>query len=231
MNEFVDTLDLPFTADERAALCTKEQTIRVGLRTFLEVGEALAFIRDQRLYREEFSTFEDYCKTKWNITARRSRQLIDAHDVVAALPMGTTVPTNEAQARQLVGLTPTEAASVMEKAAENKVITAAGIKHAKDYIRNGRPTSTGMTELARDVPAPSRKARQRPLPDAYGDLVYAINKRTASLSRLHQDDRFERNRNSGALDRWSAHLAMAANELCDLLDDLGVDRHRYGGVR
>jgi hypothetical protein len=33
---------------------------------FVKVGLALARIRDARLYRAEFPTFEAYCQTKWH---------------------------------------------------------------------------------------------------------------------------------------------------------------------
>ena len=72
------------------------------------------------------------------------------------------------------------------------------------------------------------KPRRRPLPDAYRDHSHAVRQSVESLSRLHRDDRFPNSR--GAVWRSVAELACAANELLDLLDDLGVDRHKYGGL-
>ena len=43
---------------ERLAQC--EATIRRGLHTFVEVGQALAEIRDSRLYRATHETFATY---------------------------------------------------------------------------------------------------------------------------------------------------------------------------
>jgi hypothetical protein len=40
------------------------ETIKAGLATFLEVGSALAEIRDRRLYRVEFETWDDYLEKK-----------------------------------------------------------------------------------------------------------------------------------------------------------------------
>lgn len=74
-----------------------------------------------------------------------------------------------------------------------------------------------------------RAAPRRPLPVAYRDTAEKALRDVQSLSRLHQDTRFTANR--AAVGRHAHLLARAANELCDLLDDLGVNRHQYGGAR
>jgi hypothetical protein len=184
-------LPIAMTPDERKMLNTAEATIKVGLRSFLAVGEALATIRDNRLYRDEFATFEDYCQTKWNFTGRRSRQLIDAHDVVAGLPTGTMVPVNERQARALVGLTPTQAAQVMEATAEKGKVTEAAIRETRraSVLPDGRPSSYAMEGLAKAVPE-VRRTKRRALPDSYRDAVYSVQRAVERLARLHVDDRF-----------------------------------------
>ena len=48
----------PITLDESRRLVELEKTIEHGLKTFLEVGAALAEIRDKKLYRVEHSTFD-----------------------------------------------------------------------------------------------------------------------------------------------------------------------------
>jgi hypothetical protein len=54
------------TAAIQSRLETLERVIESGLRTFVEVGEALMEIRDQRLYQD--ATFEDYCRERWGIS-------------------------------------------------------------------------------------------------------------------------------------------------------------------
>lgn len=71
------------------------------------------------------------------------------------------------------------------------------------------------------------KPRRRPLPEAYRDHGRTVLKNVESLSRLHQDDRFTANRE--AVLRDASQLARAANGLLDLLEELGVDRHKYSG--
>lgn len=72
------------------------------------------------------------------------------------------------------------------------------------------------------------RPRRRPLPEAYRDISYALLKSAQSLSRLHQDDRFAANRET--VRRYGNELARVVNELDDLLEDLGINRHDYGGA-
>lgn len=112
--EIVESLTEVESRDLRHA----EHIIEAGLQTFVEVGKALAGIRDARLYRETHATFEDYCDERWGFTDRRARQMIDAAEVVAKFPTGTIVPTTESQARELRNLAPEPAAEVMRTAHE-----------------------------------------------------------------------------------------------------------------
>lgn len=110
------------TTLEKSRLSELETVIERGQQTFIDVGLALAEIRDSRLYREGFATFEDYCKERWGWNASRSRQLIGAAEAVAQMQRVTIVtphdfdtnprihfdnpatwppPKNEGQAREL----------------------------------------------------------------------------------------------------------------------------------
>jgi hypothetical protein len=78
-----------------------ETVVREGLATFIEVGQALAEIRDRRLYRTTHATFEEYAHERWLLSRTRAYRLIDAANVAVALsPIGDT-PANEAQTREL----------------------------------------------------------------------------------------------------------------------------------
>jgi hypothetical protein len=74
-------------------------------------GMALAEIRDSRLYREEFETFEDYCKERWDMSKMHAYRLIGSSEVNDALKSNqlVTLPANEAQARPLTQLETPEA--------------------------------------------------------------------------------------------------------------------------
>ncbi|MBU3951001.1 MAG: hypothetical protein KKF12_12175 [Proteobacteria bacterium] len=62
-----------------------EGIIKRGLNTFLEVGQALAEIRDNRLYRETHKDWPHYCKDVWDLTKRYADMQIQAHETVILL--------------------------------------------------------------------------------------------------------------------------------------------------
>lgn len=70
------------TAADRKALTKHEETIRDGLTSFIEVGNALAEIRDSELYREEFPSFESYCNDRWDLVRSAAYNRIAAAEVV-----------------------------------------------------------------------------------------------------------------------------------------------------
>lgn len=93
--------------DELHELERCEVVIKQGLQTFIEVGEALMIIRDKRLYRIEFNTFDNYCYHKWGMLSSRARQLIGACEVVKNIKSVTIVtPQTESQTRPLTSLEP-----------------------------------------------------------------------------------------------------------------------------
>jgi len=61
--------------NEKAKL---ELVIENGLNSFIEVGRALAAIKDKRLYRYEFKTFDEYCREKWQLTRQHVYNKIQA---------------------------------------------------------------------------------------------------------------------------------------------------------
>ncbi|MDV7171920.1 hypothetical protein R4144_00625 [Gordonia amicalis] len=104
-------------AEPDAALVECEAVIERGLKSFVEVGQALARIRDERLYKAEFATSEEYCRERWDFARRTAYQFIDAAKVCAQLrTLEAPTPATESQARELSGLQPGEAQEVMQAA-------------------------------------------------------------------------------------------------------------------
>lgn len=138
MTENAHIITSTLSETEWFAKAKAEQTIERGLNSFVEVGEALARVRDMRLYRDEYGTFEEYAERKWNLSRSRAYQLIDASTTVSAMStiVDTPIPASESQARILSGLPAETAAEVMRKAhadTEGKV-TAKAIKQARDML-------------------------------------------------------------------------------------------------
>ena len=108
-----------------------ESTVQRGLRAFWEIGQALRILRDKRLYRQCYDTFEEYCINRWEMSRRSAYYLIDAAAVYENVNHGSQIlPANERQARPLTALTPSEQQKVWQQAvstAPNGKITATHI--------------------------------------------------------------------------------------------------------
>lgn len=146
-----------------------EAVIERGMQTFMEVGQALAEIRDSRLYREQFETFEDYCHQRWGLSRSRAYQMIDASDIAHAMStiVDTPLPTNEGQARELSGLEPESAAEVMREAREQTGgrVTASAIREARNEIApKPKPPITDLISSA-DLAALNAPRPMRPMPN------------------------------------------------------------------
>jgi len=112
---------------ESKRLAELEKTIARGQKTFLEVGLALAEIRDLRLYKREYSSFQEYCREKWGWTASRARQLVASAQVAKSVTIVTL--SNEAAARELGKVPAKQRAGVVEAiVAGGEAVTAAAIR-------------------------------------------------------------------------------------------------------
>lgn len=125
---------LSLTLPEHDRLAELEAVVERGVQTFVEVGDALAEIRDRRLYRGTHGTFEAYCGNRWGIARSTAYQLIEAAEVVENVRHGghETLPANERQARPLAAL-PAEQqpeAWALALAEGNGKPTAADVKRA-----------------------------------------------------------------------------------------------------
>lgn len=127
---------------ERKSLRKCEARIKEGMATFVDVGNALAEIRDGKLYREGHKTFDAYCKEKWEMTPQYAKRLVNASKTTEALKSETIVsvlPANEAQAKELSGLQPETAAEVMETVAAEGPVTAAKIRETVTKATGAKP--------------------------------------------------------------------------------------------
>ncbi len=131
--------DVRLQPAEQAVLEKCEQTIAMGVGTFVLVGSALAQIKDQKLYRQKYHTFADYCRDRWGFGKSHAHRLIDAAEVVKKLcPIGDTASAlqNEAQARALIKVPEQKRAQVLSLAKQRagsssitaKLIESCGIE-------------------------------------------------------------------------------------------------------
>ncbi len=120
---------------KKEQLAAQEQIIERGIKTFVEVGNALAVIRDEELYMTAgHYRFAAYCEEKWGFTRGRAYQLMDAAKVVNAMStIVDTLPANEAQVRELAKLPDTESQAAMWKRLTKETggnVTAIRVKEA-----------------------------------------------------------------------------------------------------
>jgi len=120
------------TPKEHDTFATCEKVIARFVDSLAEVSKALRMIRDRRLYRAEYATFENYCLERWHYHRRRVYQLIDAGQVLENVHNCARIePQNEAQVRQLARLqTPDQQIQIWRQVIEQhgERVTAHAIK-------------------------------------------------------------------------------------------------------
>jgi hypothetical protein len=152
----------PLSADEAQILAHYEEVIARGIKTFVEVGRALMTIRDRKLYRANYATFEAYCRERWDLSRPYAYQLIDAAVVVENLSGITDiVPVNEAQAQPLTRLPPEEQMEVWAEVVKTAAASGVTAKHVKTTISRVKGQTTGATQAKPAAPAPAPRRPPR----------------------------------------------------------------------
>lgn len=162
---------MELTTTERSELGQLEEAIERGLETFVEVGNALMVIRDRRLWRDGYATFDTYCRTRWQMTAPHASRLIQAAEVVTEIreaepaekdtnwqqnPSGaseTKEPRSEGVAREVAKAPVGKRAETYRKAAA----TAPKGKSGKPRI-----TAAHVRRVLRDEPTPEPNGHPEP---------------------------------------------------------------------
>ena len=178
---------------EHAELAQLEQVIEAGLAEiralFRSVGEALREIRDARLYRAGYKTFDAYAQARWGLARSRAYQLIDAADVVDDLSTVVDIlPESERQTRPLVPLEPDERREVWQEAVESsegQQPSAARVQEIAARVLANLPEEARAAVLAEAKASIEAKAAtaQRDDAQAYGRAAYALSSRAAKRAR------------------------------------------------
>lgn len=132
--------------NEKQELQKHETTIKKGLNTFVEVGQALLEIRENKLYRIEYKTFEEYCQDKWHFTRMRVSQLINASLTIKNVNPGLQMPKNEKEVRPLTPLEPEIQNAVWQETIE---------KHGENI------TAKKVQEVANDWKEANKEIKQQ----------------------------------------------------------------------
>jgi len=146
-----DVAAAPLTVTEEQQLAADEAVIERGLRTFYEVGQALADIREDRLYRRSYRTFEQYCQERWGFGRGRASEFIGAARVVENVrDLDHFAPRNMEQTTPLLGLSPEDQRSAWQRAV--------------DTAPNGKVTGAYVAQVAREYREPQGDVSSAPLP-------------------------------------------------------------------
>lgn len=167
------------TVQEARDLSRYEAIVAKGQSTFLATAQALAQIRDRRLYRQTHKRFEAYCEERWGFTGRRGRQLAQAAE------FGTIVPLqNEAQARALAKHPPEDRVSAWDRAAATGTPTAAKLesllrKDAQSQAEEIRKEEEEVLSVRKEPAEPTEPR------SAARDRVNQVRALCGRLKRLH----------------------------------------------
>ncbi len=133
------TNDTALTTGEAYELRICERSIESNIKGFVEVGNALATIREGRLYRGTHDTFESYLKARWQIGRSYASRLIGAAETLPLLPRGNNEAPilTEAHLRPLLRFTLQDRPKVWADAIkfENEVSAARITKKVEMLVR------------------------------------------------------------------------------------------------
>ena len=118
LNLFQEDLTTDLTEQETTLLNECEVVVSKGIKAFKEVWGALLEIRDSKLYRKEFRTFDDYCVVKWDLSRDYVNKNIRALGVLNNLDTIVSKTITESQLRPLTNLEPEIQRQVMKEAQE-----------------------------------------------------------------------------------------------------------------
>jgi hypothetical protein len=191
------------------------------MTTFIEVGTALAEIRDSRLYRRTHSSFTAYLQERWNMGRAHGYRMIEAAQAVAVSPMGDKI-TSERQARELTGLSPEQATEVITKAEATGEITAASLHAARIEVEES-DTAAFEAELAELIAETKSLNREFQVHDTYEeavavgrDLIRRIRRIRVVFARLFL--------------RYWAEVDGYSDRSAEQLCDDGMDSFVYGAL-
>ena len=189
----VNDISVHLSPDEVQTLAHYERIIAQGIKTFVQVGHALLTIREQKLYRESYTTFEDYCRQRWDLSRPYAYQLIEASQVVDRVSaIADIVPRNEAQARPLTSLPPAQQVEVWREVVETAPPSGITARHVKEAVKRTRATPTGASAPNQHLSMAEETARrmtQRERPNhSWINVLSQAQRLSSSLWRSPERD-------------------------------------------
>jgi hypothetical protein len=85
---------------EISDLSALEKIVDAGMTSFVETGCALRDIRDRKLWRGAYDSFDAYCNGRFSIKQRQANRIIDASETVESFEANrpkNTIDASEAR--------------------------------------------------------------------------------------------------------------------------------------
>jgi hypothetical protein len=180
----------PVKAADLAELAKLEDTIHRSLQAFLEAGQAIKQIRDKKLWRHEYASFESYCRKRWQWSKRHSNTVIAASEV--KLLLGPSGPANVRVARELAPLAeqPDTVREVWEQITKgHPTPTATVVRSAVDQRRAQQAQSIAAPKAAAfdcvkratEIHDQVRRAIEKVPAEARGETIRALRSKLEIL--------------------------------------------------
>lgn len=157
----------PLSESDKASYSRLNEKIAKGLRAALEAGKALNEVKERKLYKVEYGTWEEYLESRHSMSKSYASRIIRAAAIVLELekrlPIGnfSVLPTSESQVRELLRLRSgeerVEAWTKAVNACDGKVPTAMEVERQVVAIRS-RSATVEETEPNAGASSPARQA-------------------------------------------------------------------------
>lgn len=165
------------TLSEVGRLAELEQVVETGLTVFVAVGNALLEIRDSRLYRQQFSTFEAYCRERWGMVRQQANRLIQAAEVAENLEPIGSIPQTESQARPLTRLEPEVQREVWRDLVESTPVERITAKIVEEQAKGAEPLNYAVKQVKESIEPEQAQQQIIPIKEPKDPLVAEITKK------------------------------------------------------
>lgn len=190
-----------------------EARIQKGVKSFLDVGNALMEVKQEQLWRGEYESFDDYCQRRWNFSQWYAYRLTSAVEVANRLDNCPKKPKQEAQLRPLAKLPKDQQAAAWQEAVDEAEGDEPTAKEVAAVVERRKPkkakTATlficqecntqytdGRTECDcepdtvqafADEPAPARQPRYYTTDAAIDDAFHSLAMMLAERYQANDD--------------------------------------------
>ncbi len=128
----------PLDLDSLERLC---RVVDASIATYREAGAALTEIRDRQLFRATHRTFEDFCKSRWEMTPQHAGRIMAAAALALKLEPTGSIPRTERLARPIVGLPENEQLATWKETQQLAAGDPVRPEHVRAAVSKRRPAT------------------------------------------------------------------------------------------